>query len=126
MNRTAHLVAAALFVSGLGLGVAAASEPTPVLPQAPATPVTVTNFNTRGPVSFDHAKHVLPDLTCATCHHGTAGGEARCGTCHLVEATEKTPKIKDAMHGKDGGACFSCHTRKEAPHKLKCADCHQS
>ncbi len=127
MNRIARrLVTSSIFATGLWLGAATASGPAPEAADAPAAPVRVTNFGAKAPTTFDHGKHAGPELTCASCHHEGTGGQYRCGTCHLGEAGEKAPKIRDAMHGKDGGACFACHTRKDAPQKLKCADCHGS
>jgi hypothetical protein len=41
-----------------------------------------------------------------------------------VEGKDGVSKLQDAMHGREKGACRSCHF-DEGANKLKCADCHK-
>jgi hypothetical protein len=91
---------------------------------APGEPITVSNFGKKAAVTFDHALHTTQGTECASCHHKADSGDYKCGGCHKGAADGDKPKIKDALHGKDKGVCYSCHLAKEAPNKLKCANCH--
>ena len=113
-------VASLCLIAAVCTGVAVAADVA-----APEKPVTVSNFGSKSAVTFDHALHARPGLECATCHHAAAEGKYRCGECHLLEADEKAPRIRDAVHGKEKGACYECHLQKDAEHKLKCSDCHK-
>ncbi len=113
MKKIVLVAAAMLFAVGFALSAAAAD--------APKGPVTVTNYGKKGAVTFDHAKH--KDVKCEDCHH-KGMQDPKCGGCHKLEADGDTPKIQDAAHGKDKGACFACHRADDAAKKMKCADCH--
>ena len=82
----------------------------------------VTNYGKKPAVTFDHARHEGVD--CAQCHHTAGEGKYKCGECHKSDDEGGVPKIKDAFHKKDVGACYSCHLEKDAEHKRKCSDCH--
>lgn len=118
-------IAAATLTAGALLALADAASVEP-----PGEAITVTNYGTKDAVTFDHSLHTGEGTECVACHH-TATAEAadtaqyKCGECHKVEAENDTPKIKDALHGKDKGVCYSCHLEKEAANKLKCASCHK-
>ncbi len=111
-------LAAVLAVAALVAGSATAAE-------APAQPLTVTNYGKKAPVTFDHAKHAGEGFTCVRCHHNEADGRYKCGECHKPEAEGSAIKIQDAFHGKEVGKCWSCHRAEDAAHKLKCNDCHK-
>lgn len=114
MKKLVLVAAAMVFSVGLALSAAAAD--------APKGPVKVTNFGKKGAPTFDHSKHA--DVKCEQCHHNAKDGKFKCGECHKLEAEGNTPKIQDAMHGKDKGVCFACHRADDAKKKMKCADCH--
>ena len=114
MKKLILVAAAVMFAVGLGLGAAVAKD-------APGGPVTVSNFGKKAAVSFDHAKH--KDVKCEQCHH-KGMDDPKCGNCHKLEAEGGTPKIQDAAHAKDKGACRSCHFDGGAQ-KFKCNDCHK-
>lgn len=90
----------------------------------PAEPTAVTNYGKKAPVVFDHAKHAGGGLECASCHHTADTGQYKCGECHKLETENGAPPIKEAMHGKGTGVCYTCHLQKEAQNKMKCAECH--
>lgn len=110
-------------VLGLALAFGLAAGGPALAADPPAEPVRVTNYGEKAPVTFDHGRH--GDVTCSACHHNESEGQYKCGECHGLEAQAETPKIKDAMHGKDQGKCYGCHFGKEPQaKKLKCAECH--
>ena len=115
MKKLILIAAAVLFSVGLGLGAAVAAD-------APAGPIQVTNYGKKAAVTFDHAKH--KEAKCEQCHHNGMD-KPKCGECHKLDADGKTPKIQDAAHGKDKGACYGCHRADDAKHKFKCNDCHK-
>ncbi len=115
MKKLILVAAAVVFSVGLALSAAVAAD-------APGGPVTVTNYGKKAAVSFEHAKH--KDVKCEQCHH-KGMGDPKCGTCHKLDADGATPKMQDAAHAKDKGACYGCHRADDAAHKLKCNDCHK-
>lgn len=111
-----HILFAAALSLTLAAGSALAAEP-------PAEPTLVTNYGGKAPVTFDHALH--KELDCASCHHNAQEAVYRCGQCHGEESAGAVPGIKDAMHGKDTGACTACHFgASPQAKKLKCGECH--
>ncbi len=118
MRRLAVIATAWVFTLGMGVAVAGEAPGT----EAPAAPVQVTNYGKKPAVTFDHARHEGVD--CAQCHHTAGEGKYKCGECHKSDDEGGVPKIKDAFHKKDVGACYSCHLEKDAEHKRKCSDCH--
>lgn len=85
-----------------------------------------------GTVTFHHAEHVKSGLKCVACHHMTKEGQAPqpCSTCHNAQATEKTPKLFQAIHGTADFSCTGCHTKNSAagkktgPIQRECKSCH--
>ena len=74
----------------------------------------------KGPVPFDHKKHVGLAKECKECHHADQPGqEQKCFACHTDKADAKKPSMKDAFHKQ----CKDCHAKKSAP--TKCNDCHK-
>ena len=128
MKKLVLATTALVVAGGLGLGLASAAD-------MPTNPIKVYTEGGKKPaVTFDHQLHMdknegLKD-NCTNCHHnGTETVEkAKCRHCHKIEPNDvegKTaPKIKDAMHKKDVGKCWQCHRAEDAPHKMKCAECH--
>jgi len=116
MKKTLLILAASLIAMTLAGFVLAAD--------APAKAIKVTNYGAKDAVTFDHAKHAAQKVECVTCHHNADKGQYKCGDCHKGEATDKTPPIKEAMHSKEKGVCYTCHLKPEAANKKKCADCH--
>lgn len=125
MKRLAAIATAGVFALMLGPGSAGAGEGA----AAPDSPVEVTNYGKKAAVTFDHTLH--QGVECAQCHHpvgekGDSSEQAyRCGTCHKSDEEGGVPKIKDAFHKKEAGACYTCHLAKDAEHKMKCSDCHR-
>lgn len=77
-------------------------------------PAEIKIDNSKGAVTFNHAKHQASVADCTTCHHnGTDKGS--CRACH---DGAKAPKFKDAAHK----ACKSCHKGNDGP--TKCNGCH--
>lgn len=118
MKKFVLAAAVAVLAGTLAASAAPAVEP-------PAEPIQVTNFGKKAPVTFDHAKHTGEGFTCVQCHHRAAEGAYKCGQCHGEKASGETPKLRDAAHAKDRGACYSCHLASGAEHKFKCSDCHR-
>ena len=115
MKKVILIATAVLFCAGVGLGIAVAKD-------APGGVINVSSPGAKKePVPFDHAKH--KDMKCDQCHHKGLD-DPKCSTCHTVEGKDGVSKLQDAMHGKDKGACRSCHFDDGAK-KLKCADCHK-
>ncbi len=113
---TTQLTLSLALTLGVGLGNALATNP-------PGEPARVTNYAGKAPVTFDHAKH--GEVACVQCHHNQDDGQYKCGQCHGEDAVDQAPKLKDAMHKKDSGACYACHFGDEPKaKKLKCAECH--
>jgi hypothetical protein len=89
----------------------------------------------KGPVKFNHLKHIKEyKASCVECHHLYQGGRNiwkegdhvdKCVACHdPAEEKDKTIKLQSAFHNN----CRGCHTEmnkqgKKAPDK-KCNDCH--
>jgi hypothetical protein len=92
---------------------------------APAKPIEVTSFGEKPAVTFDHSKHAIPGVECTRCHHTAGQDKYKCGECHGAQAKDKAPSIRDAMHKREIGVCYSCHFEKDSKNKLKCGDCHK-
>jgi hypothetical protein len=95
--------------------------------EAPAGPITITNYGKKGKVAFKHSSHVK-DTKCEDCHHNGGKGGNRCGTakCHQSKSTGKAPSMKEAAHQKEKGKCWSCHFKQspKASKPMKCKECH--
>jgi hypothetical protein len=121
MKRSTRFLSVSLTILSLGLALGSAAHSAP----APEKPLQVSNFGGKEPVSFDHGKHKGKGFECAMCHHDTAEGKYKCGECHQKQAAKGALSLKDAMHAKDKGVCYSCHVAADAKNKMKCADCHK-
>ena len=92
----------------------------------------------KGPVPFNHKKHVAEyKATCTDCHHVYEGGKnvwkegqpvKKCATCHdPAEKKGSAMKLASAFHRN----CKGCHKAYDAEHPgtkapvKKCNDCHQ-
>jgi hypothetical protein len=89
------------------------------------------SLDTKGPVTFQHAKHTVDlKIACTDCHHVYKDGKntlqkgqpiQKCSACHDVkESKGNTKKLQLAYHTN----CKDCHkTLKKGPVD-KCTDCH--
>ena len=101
------LVVAAVFATGTAFGA------------PPNKPVVLKAAKSKGPVTFDHAKHAMK---CATCHHkDTAGAEQKCTKCHGDKTEGKKVSAKEAFHTQ----CKDCHKKSNKGPFKKCDDCHK-
>ena len=87
--------------------------------------------NKKGPVAFDHQKHVKEfGATCTDCHHSYKDGKnvwkegdkvEKCSACHdLKEKKDGAMKLQNAFHKN----CKNCHKEKGKGPFKKCNDCH--
>ncbi len=88
--------------------------------------------------AFDHTRHEtsLNDQGCGICHHvlDTAlnklvyaeGEEAACAQCHLKEASDGLPALREAGHE----SCTGCHRNfkkeKKPAGPTTCGECHRN
>ena len=85
----------------------------------------------KGPVAFDHQKHVKEfGAACTDCHHEYKDGKnvwkegdkvQKCSVCHdLKENKGGAIKLQNAFHKN----CKNCHKEKGKGPFRKCNDCH--
>jgi hypothetical protein len=122
MKKLVLIATAVVFATVIGFGAVAGDK------KPPEGPTAVTNYGSKKVVNFDHSKHT--DVDCAKCHHNEGKNEGKgeykkCGDCHKLEAEGDALKIKDAMHKKELGVCWECHSKKGSEQKRKCGDCHK-
>jgi len=93
----------------------------PVFAAAPPDKIMIDEIQKmRGPVPFDHKKHVSLSKDCKSCHHSDQPGqEQKCSACHKDKTEGKKLSLKDAFHKQ----CMDCH-KKEGKGPTKCNDCH--
>lgn len=88
--------------------------------------------------SFDHTRHenALSAKGCGICHHVpdknlnklvySEGEEAACSQCHLKEASDKLPALREAGHK----SCTQCHRALKKNHQpagpTTCGECHRN
>jgi hypothetical protein len=91
----------------------------PAFAAAPDKPLVLKAAKSKGPVTFDHAKH---GKDCAACHHkDKAGAEQKCGKCHGDKTEGKKLSAKEAFHTQ----CKDCHKKENKGPYKKCEDCHK-
>src|SRR5512139_1984786 len=89
------LVVAVVFASGT------------VFAAPPDKPLVLKAAKSKGPVTFDHAKH---GKDCAACHHkDKAGAEQKCTKCHGDKTEGKQLSAKEAFHAQ----CKGCHQKEK-------------
>ena len=100
------LVVAVVFATGTGFAA------------PPDKPLVLKAAKSKGPVTFDHAKH---GKDCAACHHkDKAWAEQKCTKCHGDKTEGKQLSAKEAFHAQ----CKGCH-QKEKKGPVKCDACHK-
>jgi len=133
-KQSTILVVLASFFVFLGLGVLVANE----MPDFVKIDQDVYKTNRRGPVSFEHERHVFDyEIACKKCHHDYEDGENvweegdsvnKCVSCHDPLKNEGDIKsLRLAFHKN----CKGCHRDLQrqglsdtAP-STKCRGCHE-